>query len=176
MELGEKFKAGGEEALEEIIDIYGEGLLRYATAILCDYQEAEDIVQDSFIAAYENRSKFDGKNLSAWLYKIVYNQSLNQLKKRKILYFSEIHKQGHNFDDRDEALSDEMLRALKILKSKERALLYSRIIEEQSYEELSQLMGISQQALRKRSQRAKDKLAKQLNLEYEGRELGYEKS
>lgn len=176
MEQGEKFKAGGEEALEEIIDVYGEGLLRYATAILCDYQEAEDIVQDSFIAAYENRAKFDGKNLSAWLYKIVYNQSLNQLKKRKILYFSEIDKQGHNFDDRDEALSDEMLRALKILKSKERALLYSRIMEEQSYEELSQLMGISQQALRKRSQRAKDKLAKQLNLEYEGRELGYEKS
>ena len=176
MEQGEKFKAGGEEALEEIIDVYGEGLLRYATAILCDYQEAEDIIQDSFIAAYENRAKFDGKNLSAWLYKIVYNQSLNQLKKRKILYFSEIDKQGHNFDDRDEALSDEMLRALKILKPKERALLYSRIMEEQSYEELSQLMGISQQALRKRYQRAKDKLAKQLNLEYEGRELGYEKS
>lgn len=173
IELGKRFISGGEEILEEIISIYGEKLLRYATAILCDYQEAEDIVQDSFIAAYENRKGFDGENLSAWLYKITYNLSLNQLKKRKILYFSKIHNK-EAMKQKDEGLSDEILRALRKLKPKERALLYGRIMEEQSYEELSELTGVSSPTLRKRYQRAKDKLAKEINNEYNRKGFKYE--
>ena len=173
MELGKRFISGGEEILEEIISIYGEKLLRYATAILCDYQEAEDIVQDSFIAAYENRKGFDGENLSAWLYKITYNLSLNQLKKRKILYFSKIYNK-EAMKQKDEGLSDEILRALRKLKPKERALLYGRIMEEQSYEELSELTGVSSPTLRKRYQRAKDKLAKEINNEYNRKGFKYE--
>lgn len=173
VELGKRFLASGEEVLEEVINLYGEKLLRYATAILCDYQEAEDVVQESFIAAYQNRNKFDGENLSAWLYKITYNRSLNKLKKRKIFYFSEIHSEAV-LAEKDEGLSNETLRALQKLKPKERALLYGRIIEEQSYEELSFLTGISPATLRKRYQRAKDKLVKELNNVYSRKGFKYE--
>ena len=41
-ELGMRFRYGGEHELEEVINLYGEKLLRYVTAILFDYQEAED--------------------------------------------------------------------------------------------------------------------------------------
>ena len=173
VEIGRRFLAGGEEVLEEVINIYGEKLLRYATAILCDYQEAEDVVQESFIAAYQNRNKFDGENLSAWLYKITYNRSLNQLKRRKIFYFSEIYSEAV-LAEKDEGLSDETLRALRKLKPKERALLYGRIMEEQSYEELFLLTGISPATLRKRYQRAKDKLVKELNNGYSRKGFKYE--
>ena len=173
IEIGRRFLAGGEEVLEEVINIYGEKLLRYATAILCDYQEAEDVVQESFIAAYQNKNKFDGENLSAWLYKITYNRSLNQLKKRKIFYFSEIHGEAV-LEEKDKGLSDETLRALRKLKPKERALLYGRIMEEQSYEELSLLTEISPATLRKRYQRAKDKLVKELNNVYSRKGFKYE--
>ena len=159
--------------IEESNNLYGEKLLRYATAILCDYQEAEDVVQESFIAAYQNRNKFDGENLSAWLYKITYNRSLNQLKKRKIFYFSEIHSEAV-LEEKDKGLSDETLRALQKLKPKDRALLYGRIMEEQSYEELSLLTGISPATLRKRYQRAKDKLVKELNNVYSRKGFKYE--
>ena len=172
IELGKRF-LGGEEVLEEVINIYGEKLLRYSTAILCDYQEAEDVVQESFIAAYQNKNKFDGGNLSAWLYKITYNRSLNQLKKRKIFYFSEIHSEAV-LEEKDKGLSDETLRALQKLKPKDRALLYGRIMEEQSYEELSLLTGISPATLRKRYQRAKDKLVKELNNVYSRKGFKYE--
>lgn len=173
IEIGRRFLAGGEEVLEEVINIYGEKLLRYSTAILCDYQEAEDVVQESFIAAYQNKNKFDGGNLSAWLYKITYNRSLNQLKKRKIFYFSEIHGEAV-LEEKDKELSDETLRALRKLKPKDRALLYGRIMEEQSYEELSLLTGISPATLRKRYQRAKDKLVKELNNVYSRKGFKYE--
>lgn len=173
LDLGKRFITGGEDILEEVINLYGEKLLRYATTILCDYQEAEDIVQESFLAAYRNRDKFDGNNLSAWIYKITYSRSLNQLKKRKIFYFSEIHSEAV-LSDKDEGLSDETLRALRKLKPKERALLYGRIMDERSYEELSLITGISPPTLRKQYQRAKDKLAKYVNLEYGRRESEYE--
>ncbi len=61
IDLGQKFAAGGEDELEEVINLYGERLLCYATAILCDYHEAENVVQEVFISAYENRTTFDGK-------------------------------------------------------------------------------------------------------------------
>lgn len=173
-DLGQKFVNGGEDELEEVVNLYGEKLLRYATAILCDYHEAENIVQEVFLSAYQNRNTFDGKNISAWLYKITYNQSLNQAKRRRILYFPEIHDRAAVEEDR--GLSDESLKALKKLKPKERALLYGRIMEEQSYEELSKLTGSTPVALRKQYQRAKDKLARYLKFEYNGKESRYEKS
>lgn len=166
-ELGHRFITGGEIELEEIVANYGEKLLRYATAILCDYQEAEDVTQEVFISAYNNRNSFDGGNLSAWLYKITYNRCLNQLKKRKIFNFNRIQVDLSSLKDDisvevdigiDIDMSDNTLCALRRLKPKERALLYGRIIHEQSYEELSILSGCSTTALRKQYERAKKKL------------------
>lgn len=174
IDLGQRFVNGGEDELEEIIHLYGEKLLRYATTILCDYHEAENIVQEAFLSVYQNRDTFDGTNLSAWLYKITYNRCVNQLKKRrKILYFREIRSKAY-VSDTEKGLSDETLRALQKLKPKERAILYGRIIEERSYEELSLLTGNPPSALRKQYQRAKDKLIKHLNTEYGRRGSPYE--
>lgn len=172
-DLGQRFVTGGEDELGEIIRLYGEKLLRYATAILCDYQEAENVVQDVFLSAYQGRAAFDGGNLSAWLYKITYNRSLNQLKKRKVLYFSEIRDEVASSPN-DTGLSDEILCALQRLKPKERALLYGRIMEEQSYEELSQLSGCSPVALRKQYERVKKKLADYLTAQNYGKESKHE--
>ena len=163
----------GEDELEEIINLYGEKLLRYATTILCDYHEAENIVQEVFLSAYKNWDTFDGDNLSAWLYKITYNRCLNQLKKRKILFFYELRNEVA-FPEEDTGLSEETLRALQKLKPKERAIIYGRIMEERSYEELSHLTGSSTSAIRKQYQRAKEKFVKYLNIEYGRKESKYE--
>lgn len=173
-DLGKKFIRGGVEELEELIEIYGKKLLRYAIAILCDYHEAENVVQEVFISAYQSRDSFDGENISAWLYKITYNSCLNKLKRRKLLYLPEIR--GEELVvEKDTGLSDEALKALGKLKAKDRALVYGRVIEELSYRDLSNLMGKSEAALRKQYERAKKKLARLLTIEYKRRETKHEK-
>jgi len=158
-----------EHNLEALISTYGEKLLRYATSILYNHQDAEDVVQDVFISAYQNRTTFDGGNLSAWLYKITYNKSINKLKRRKFLFFGDIPENTvADFQQSGSSgLSDDTLYALSLLKPQDRALLYGRIIEGYSYDELSQQMDVPPAALRKRYERAKKKLAQHLDFDYE---------
>ena len=149
--------------LEDLVNNYGEKLLRYATSILYNHQDAEDIVQDVFLAAYQHGSDFDGQNLQAWLYKITYNKSINKLKRRRFFVFAEMPE--NTVAPEDSGLSCETLCALGQLKPQDRALLYARIIEGYSYEELSQQMGGTPAGLRKRYERARKKAAEYLTME-----------
>jgi RNA polymerase sigma-70 factor (ECF subfamily) len=162
-----------EHELEEIIERYSEKLLRYATTILYNHQDAEDVVQDVFISAFQNGKFAEGANTPAWLYKVTYNKSINKLNRRKFLIFSSIPENTVEVYTQS-GLSDEMLEALGQLKPKERALIYARIIEGYDYAELSFQMGTSQAALRKRYERAKNKLSGYLTRPKKGKV--YEKS
>jgi len=160
VELDQRFAIGGEAEFEELISLYTEKLLRYATSILYSHQDAEEVVQDAFLSAYQRRASFDGKNLSAWLYKITYNHSLNKLKnqkRRKFLFFGDM-KQEPVYTENFSNLPD-IMEALKPLKPQERALLYGRIMDRHSYEELSVILGPSPAALRKQYERVKKKAA-----------------
>jgi len=163
--LDQRFAQGGDPELEEVVDAYGEKLLRYATSILGSYQDAEDMVQQVFLIAHQKRSSFDGGNLSAWLYKITYRHCLNHLKKRKFLFFADLGNVGDEAVDpfADSDLTEGIRDAWGQLSPKERSLLYCRILNEQSYDELSQVLGRSPAALRKQYERAKKKLASHLN-------------
>ena len=62
-----------DEELERIVRQYGRELLMRAYALLCDWHEAEDTVQDTFAAAYLHRGGL-GELERAWLYKVVTNK------------------------------------------------------------------------------------------------------
>jgi len=165
--LDTRFATGGEPELDEVVCAYGARLLRYATSVLGSYQDAEDVVQRVFLAAYQKRDSFDGANLSAWMYKITYRLCLNQLKKRQFLLFADLGQVREETVDpfADTAISAGVQEAFARLTAKERALLYGRIMNAQSYEELAEQFGRSPAALRKQYERAKKKLAGYLNAE-----------
>lgn len=173
-DLGRRFAAGDDGAWEQAVDRYGRRLLRYATAIVCDVQTAEDVVQEVFLSAYRKQRSFDGENLSAWLYKMTYHRSINERRRRSIISFSPLH-EGLTVPEGDDGLSEQTLAALARLKPKERALIYGRIMEGQSYEELSALLGASPAALRKQYQRVKERLAAYINESRQGKESLYER-
>jgi len=144
--------------IEKIMEQYSTKLLRYATSILYNHQDAEDVVQDVFITAFEKQDKFDGSNISAWLYKITYNKSINKLKRNKFLIFGQTLPED-TVTPEYTGLDQNVLEAMKILKPEDRALLYGKIVEGYTYEELSEQMGKTSASLRKRYERAKKQVA-----------------
>ncbi len=161
--LNETFTGGGEEALEQAVDLFAAPLFRYCHTMVCDYYEAQDITQNVFIKAYQNRHTFaKGTSLSAWLYKIAYPSCIDHLRKKKFAFITDnkkIFREETMVASREDGLSEEMLAALGCLTPKERAVLYGRVIEERDYRELAAICNCSEAALRKRYERAKRKLA-----------------
>lgn len=158
--LNKYFSTGDEEFLNKAIDIYGQNILKYCHNILCDYHEAEDIVQEVFIKAYKKRNKFkEGSNLSSWLYRIAYTTCIDTLRKRKISMFIYKDLKDDYEASNNPYMSDELKSALLKISPKERALIFSRILDEKDYSELEEIYNISSQTLRKRYERAKKKLA-----------------
>ena len=147
-----------DEELKDIIAAYGERLSRYAVTILASFHDAEDIVQEVFIAAYEKRESFDGDNLGAWLYRITYNRCINHAKRRKFALFAEPPEPAAR-RDAGFGFNENTLNALRRLKPMERALIHGRVMDERSYEDLAREFNASPTALRKRYERAKKKLA-----------------
>lgn len=152
------FSAGGEAELEEAMRLYSQPLLRYCHNILCDYEEAKDVVQMTFIKAYEKRQSFRGGTcFAAWLYRIAYTNCMDCLRKKKWQIFWQVPKSKES-----NYISEELEEALFTLKPLERAIIFSRVIDEKSYVELEEIYGISASTLRKKYERAKKKLAKAL--------------
>lgn len=123
--LEERFAAGCEQALADAIALYGQPLLRYCHHILCDYHEAQDAVQTTFIKAYDNHKRFHpGTSLSAWLYRLAYTTCVDMLRRRK----HQLLTPPPVAEDPD-YIGEDLRRALASLSAEQRALVYGRVIE-----------------------------------------------
>ena len=156
--LGQTFY---EFSLEYTITEFGQPILRYCHAILCNYHDAQDAVQLVFIKANKNAHKLKpDTNISAWLYKIAYTTCVDMLraqKRRKT--FEESLPTTYQ---KNTGMSPQLELALAKLSPKDRALVFSRAVDEMEYSELAKIHGVKEPAIRKRYERAKNKLAKYL--------------
>ena len=156
------FIEGSEAALEELVHLYTKPLLHYCYSLLCNYYDAEDAVQITFIKVFQKRAEIrNPEAFPAFLYKTAYSTSIDIMRKRRLLLFPAEPERAAPGPDAA-LMSDETERALRSLNPTERGLLYNRIVEEMSYAELSVIYGKSEPALRKRFARAKKKLAARL--------------
>jgi RNA polymerase sigma-70 factor (ECF subfamily) len=77
-------QAGDQGELARLVDIYSERVYRLALKILNDPQDAEDILQETFLKAMRALPSFEGRSsLSTWIYRIATNEALMLLRKRK---------------------------------------------------------------------------------------------
>lgn len=149
--------------LARAVEDYGARLFTYAYALLCNYHEAEDAVQDAFAAAWQGRDGFDGENLRAWLYRITGNRCLDMLRRRGLLTFDELREEtAAGPEEGGDGFSDTTMRALGRLSAADRAVVLLRVREELSYAEIAERLGENEAALRKRYELAKKRLARYL--------------
>jgi len=167
---------GGDIALLEIImRRYNQRLFRVVRSILKDDSQAEDIVQEAYVRAYEHLSQFEGRaKFSTWLTKIAIYEAYARLRRfdyQNVDSISELEDQGlymksnerdperQTFDGEIKLLLE---RAFDALPSDYRSVFMLREIEGLSTAETAECLEISEENVKTRLHRARELLQREL--------------
>jgi len=181
--LLEAFKSDEpSQALSVLFERYADPIYRLALGLLRDPQAAEDIVQETFLAALVHRHQFEGRSkIGTWLYRIAYNASRDRIRKKKeeLLPNEEIEDDDPNPMPMpkqliawnwspealvtDEEAKQELQKAIQSLPSSLKAVFLLRDVEELSTEETAEALGISPGAVKVRLHRARLALRERLS-------------
>ena len=134
-------------------------------------EEAEDILQESFISAFKNISNYRGDStFGSWLKRIVINNSINVLRKNKLEFAEEEEKLPDIVDDSDEQISDltidQIRSAIEVLPDGFRAVLSLYLLEGYDHKEIGEILGISESTSKSQFNRSKRKLREILKEKY----------
>lgn len=162
---------GQPSAFGILIDRYQREFIRKIRQIVRNKDEAEDIVQDTFIKIYRNSRKFeirDGASFGSWAYKILLNTCYSHLKKRKrereLLNFADDEMFSLVESDpleRERFLdADELTSWIKKIPSALGRMLSLYVFEGKSYEDIAALEGVTVGTVRVRIHRARKELRK----------------
>ncbi len=83
-ELIARIQAGDKSACDECIAVHSPALKRLLLRLLGNEQDAEDVLQETFLNAFRAIDRFEGRSsLSTWLYRIAYNAAMMRLRRPK---------------------------------------------------------------------------------------------
>jgi RNA polymerase sigma-70 factor (ECF subfamily) len=168
-ELIRLFFIEGKEhyAFQLIVKEYAQPLYWLIRRIVIDHQDADDILQETFIKIYQNLKNFEGKSsLYSWMYRIATNEALGFLRKKK----------HQSLDEQDSLIKSlqadpyfdgdleyvRFLDAVKKLPEKQKLVFQLKYFEKLKYEEISEIVGGSVGSLKASYHHAKKKLEKTL--------------
>lgn len=165
----ELVRSKNPEFYAEIVKRYQAKLLRYVQTMTSHYDQATDVVQETFIKAYQNLNSFKTtKKFSSWIYRIAHNQAINEIKKRKREHSLEQHQWPEEIfqdsTDLQQQIEDKevikMVQAgLKKLPVKYKQVIALKYLEEKSYEEISDILRLPINTVGTNLSRAKKMLA-----------------
>lgn len=168
-----------------IVRRYNQRLYRVGLSIINDDAEVEDVMQVAYIKAYENLEKFEGKSsFSTWLTRILINESLLRLKKRKTsiqinddTMNNEIYQQ-HTIDSKtpvsatiNSELKNILEKSIRQLPEKYRTVFVMREIINMNIAETKECLDISEVNVKVRLNRAKALLRNSLNKYYKNEDI-----
>lgn len=176
--------AGEKELYEIIMRRHNQRLFRISRAYVNNGDEAEDIVQQAYINAYEHLSSFERRSkFSTWLTRIAINEAMARSRQRKRLLpleadvtasggGFELHQVQSQIEENPEetAMNDELRNVLERtidgLPVKYRSVFVMREIEDMSVEETGESLGITGTNVKVRLNRAKEMLRRRIGRFY----------
>lgn len=171
---------GGVEAFTELVNRYEANIFRLARHITQNLEDAEDVLQETFLKAFEHLDEFQGNSkFYTWLVRIAVNQSLMKLRKRKTDASVSLDDPIDTGEDNltreiavwepnpEQTYSREEIRvilekAVESLSPTFRAVFALRDIEELSTEETAAVLNLSIPAVKSRLLRARLRLREKL--------------
>lgn len=186
-------RTGDRAEFARMVDLYSTQIYRLALKMLGDPQDAEDVLQTTFLKALQSVRNFEGRSsLSTWLYRIAVNEALMLLRRHKPTVPAAMD--DENEDDQlqhptqftdwccipeEELLSAEsrgrLDLAIRQLPEKLRVVFLLRDVEGLSIKETGEALGLTETAVKTRLLRARLNLREQLSAYY-GERLREEQS
>ena len=176
--------AGDRAEFARLVDEYSSPIYRLGLRMLGNPQDAEDVLQNTFIKALTNIQKFEGRsNISTWLYRIASNEALMLIRKKKPEVNLENAEGGNEDEDlrptqfvdwsalpEDELLSGEGKRfldaAVDKLPESHRIVFLLRDVERLSIKETAEALNITETNVKTRLLRARMALREELSTYY----------
>ena len=180
----EALQAGDRAEFARLVDAYSTQIYRLALKMLADEQDAEDVLQNTFMKALQSIKSFEGRSsVSTWLYRIAVNEALMSVRRQKptvpvaMDYEDDDDEIQHpnQFTDwcclpEEDLLSAEAKRHLDVavrrLPEKLRVVFILRDIEGLSIRETSEALDLTETAVKTRLLRARINLREQLSSYY----------
>lgn len=178
-------KSGDRDEFARLVDVYSVPIYRLAIKMLGDQQDAEDMLQNTFLNAFKHIRSFEERSsLATWLYRIAANEALMMIRKQRpetnLTDTSLEDDEGEDYSPvqfvdwcclpEDELLSSEsrsrLDQAIQRLPERLRIVFILRDLEGLSIEETSQALDLSQTAVKTRLLRARLNLREQLSSYY----------
>ena len=176
-------RAGDGDAFRVLVERHSRKVFRLAFRLMGNGEDAEDIVQESFLRAYRSLDRFQEQaQFSSWIYRIASNHALDLLRSRKRRSEESLSKPAANGDSRSigdqlasvdpgpdrltagNQLQRTIQNALEELTAQERVAFTLRHFEGQSVEEISASLKVSASATRNAVFRAVQKVRQALRL------------
>lgn len=167
-DLIDRCKQGDERAFQSLYKLYSKAMYNVSVRITGREEDAQDVLQESFISAYRNIQSYRGDSpFGSWMKRIVVNRSINVIRSRK----AELWPDDEHFDVGEEDtpelykenLSVETVRqAIMQLPDGYRSVLSLYLLEGYDHEEIATILGISVSTSKSQLNRAKAKLREQL--------------
>jgi RNA polymerase sigma-70 factor (ECF subfamily) len=183
-DLVAKAKSGDAQAFTELLTQYERKIYRLAKHITQNDEDAEDVLQETFLKAYEHLNNFQGNSkFYTWIVRIAVNESLMKLRKRKgdrtvpldepvdtgeemvtreVAVWEDNPEQRYSREEIQQILDE----AVQSLKPDFRTVFILRDIEELSTEEAAEALGISVPAVKSRLLRARLALREKLTRQF----------
>lgn len=146
-----------DKAFSELLDVYQERLYWHIRKLVNTHENADDVLQNTFIRIYKSIAKFEGKStLHTWMYRIAYNESMRLLEKNKkksyasIDEISSVHLESL-FEDayfNGEEVQVKLHKIINGLKEKQKRVFQMKYFDDMSFRQISEILSISESTLK----------------------------
>ncbi|RMG72518.1 MAG: sigma-70 family RNA polymerase sigma factor [Chloroflexi bacterium] len=177
MSLIQSLKARDPDAFSHVFETHADKIYRLALRILHDEQQADGVVQNTFLKLIEHIESFEERaNLSTWLYRVAYNECMQRIRRAKPEINIDENLMPTHFIDWDtipdavfssQETQAQIQRAIETLPHTLKTVFILRDIEELSTAQTAQILGISESAVKVRLHRARLMLRERLATYFE---------
>ena len=181
--LARRAKTGDRGAFEDLVQMYNDKIYRLCYRMLGNRQEAEDVVQETFLRVFRNLDRYDETmKFSTWIYRIATNLCIDLLRKRKNEFSldetSSAENETNNFhgilaDDEPSPENMALLsetqsnvrNAIESLPKKYKTVVILKYLHDMSLQEISEVLDLPVSTVKTRVHRGREYLRKKIGEE-----------